>query len=154
SLDAFKWYLLPGQAVRFQETTGLNLLAISGAFPMACLLSAYCGMIPTTARRSAYLVGLVYGSCFLATMAAAVSQPALFRQFSQIAVLEILFITPFAALCIASARKLDTLGRQLFEARRLGQYTLERKLGAGGMGEVYLARHQFLRRPCAVKLIR
>jgi eukaryotic-like serine/threonine-protein kinase len=52
------------------------------------------------------------------------------------------------------ARTLSRLRRQVAEARQLGQYRLRRRLGAGGMGEVYLAEHQLLKRPCALKLIR
>jgi serine/threonine-protein kinase len=52
------------------------------------------------------------------------------------------------------ARTMSRLRRQVAEARQLGQYYLRRRIGAGGMGEVYLAEHQLLKRPCAVKLIR
>jgi serine/threonine-protein kinase len=57
-------------------------------------------------------------------------------------------------LILAASVALHFLRRRVEQVKRLGQYTLERKLGAGGMGEVYLARHALLRRPTAVKFIR
>ena len=45
------------------------------------------------------------------------------------------------------------LRRQAFAARQLGQYRLIGRLGAGGMGEVYLAEHRMLKRLCAIKFI-
>ena len=37
---------------------------------------------------------------------------------------------------------------------RVGSYSLLEQLGSGGMGEVWLARHQLLARPAAVKIVR
>ena len=59
-----------------------------------------------------------------------------------------------AGLAIYGAHVLNGLRAELHESRKFGQYRLLHKLGAGGMGEVYLAEHQLLKRPCALKLIR
>lgn len=59
-----------------------------------------------------------------------------------------------SAIAVFGSYKISKLQQQAFEARKLGQYILHRQLGAGGMGEVYLAEHMLLRRACAIKLIR
>jgi len=52
------------------------------------------------------------------------------------------------------ARVVYTLGRAVTEARELGSYRLVERLGQGGMGEVWRAKHRLLARPAAIKLIR
>ncbi|HEX2609541.1 MAG TPA: hypothetical protein VHK68_00930, partial [Gemmatimonadales bacterium] len=45
------------------------------------------------------------------------------------------------------------LGREVRRAREMGSYVLGDLIGRGGMGEVWEARHRFLARPAAIKLI-
>jgi len=75
---------------------------------------------------------------------------ALERRF---AVIVGLLVLGSAALFLYSfvLRRLRT---QVDEVRQLGRYRIERKLGSGGMGTVYLASHALLRRPTAIKVLR
>jgi hypothetical protein len=57
-------------------------------------------------------------------------------------------------MAYVGARVVYNLGTEVKRARELGSYRLEEKLGEGGMGEVWRARHRMLARPAAIKLIR
>src|SRR5207249_3652726 len=77
--------------------------------------------------------------------------------YAPLAVLNAAFSLLFGALVVgltASALYVLWLKRKIGEAHRLGAYVLERKIGEGGMADVYLAHHALLRRPTAVKILK
>ena len=58
------------------------------------------------------------------------------------------------AMSYVGAHVTYALGTEVSRARELGSYRLVERLGQGGMGEVWRAKHRFLARPAAIKLIR
>jgi tRNA A-37 threonylcarbamoyl transferase component Bud32 len=68
--------------------------------------------------------------------------------------LDTAFLMTLAAIASYAGRTISRLRSQVIEARRFGQYSLGEQIGSGGMGEVFLAEHELLKRPCAIKLIR
>jgi len=58
-----------------------------------------------------------------------------------------------SGVAIVASRIIFGLRAEADKVKRLGQYTLEEKIGEGGMGIVYRARHAMLRRPTAIKLL-
>ena len=74
--------------------------------------------------------------------------------------LNVAFGVVFGLLTIAvgtilfSSVSIVRLREEVSASQKLGQYELERRIGEGGMGDVYLARHLLLKRPTAVKLLK
>ena len=60
----------------------------------------------------------------------------------------------FVIYSFISSYNLARLHKEIGETSKLGQYTLIKHIGEGGMGEVYLAKHAFLSRPNAIKLLK
>ena len=60
--------------------------------------------------------------------------------------------TVFAS--VSGVHMISYLRTKADEAKELGRYRLKEKIGSGGMGDVYLAEHRLMKRPCAIKVIR
>jgi serine/threonine-protein kinase len=62
-------------------------------------------------------------------------------------------ISMLGVISVLVSRNLYSLQRSAHRAKRLGNYLIEKELGEGGMGRVYVARHSMICRPTAVKVM-
>jgi serine/threonine-protein kinase len=116
------------------------------------MLVVRAALVPSTPRRTLALGGF-------ATLAACVAASVISRDpwESGFVIPRVLFVAFLIGMAMVAttlvSRVIYGLRARASQALRLGQYVLERKLGEGGMGVVYRARHAMLKRPTAVKLI-
>jgi serine/threonine-protein kinase len=123
--------------------------------PWVILILAYGVLIPNTGRRCAMVVGTLALTALLIWAGIGLWAGVPARLWGDLFLLYcLLTLGTVAALSAYASHRIELYRRQAWSARQLGQYQLKRLLGQGGMGEVYLAEHVLLRRPCAVKLIR
>ena len=131
-----------------------GLLTNYVALPWVTVVVVYGVVIPNTGRRCARVVG---GMCVLALGSAAVGMAGadapVWLKLGMVCRLAV-WLGVASAIVTSGAYRVEALRREASAARSLGPYTLARRLGVGGMGEVYYASHKLLRRPCAVKIIR
>ena len=131
------------------------------------MLLVYAVYVPSTARRTLVVASLMtvplLGCIFLAFRSwdpALHDPPAAIWPKGQVGDMAYpaTLVTAFlwgivVAMAAGFSQTIYGLRKAVSDIRRLGQYTLEKKLGEGGMGVVYRASHAMLRRPTAIKLL-
>jgi hypothetical protein len=136
----------------------LSMLQLCG---MAMMVAIRAALIPSSPRRTIIVTALFGVPMILVTavLVPAAGSGLAWRALDSGAYpwlpASLVMMWGFAVItCAVISWVIYGLRAEIREARRLGQYVLERKIGEGGMGEVYRARHGMMRRPSAIKLLR
>jgi serine/threonine protein kinase len=152
-------YVMMLRGVR--ENNPIRILAgvKSNVLWMLAVIFTYAIFIPNNWRRAAKLIVPMALAPMAVPWALGLVHPELYEVAIRAANAEQvsehgLFLLLGAFTAIFGTHIISTLRTEAYEAKLLNQYRLGRKLGGGGMGEVYLAEHQLLKRPCAIKVIR
>ena len=142
-------------AAEFADPMGLEMHGMMGLSWVAVWIVLFTVVVPTAPRRavlaalaSVSSVPVIIGLMIASGTTSLRLDPG---QFFFGLVFPYLLVVGMAYV---GARVVYQLGTEVKRARELGSYRLEEKLGEGGMGEVWRARHRMLARPAAIKLIR
>ncbi len=156
---AYDRYYYTGIAIDDGDATAALWAMAFSAMVYFALLSAYGFLAPNTWGRALRMTMCIAATPFLVLLALVLTHPGADRfllraataaQISSMAIL----LTIGVMTATWGSQRIHTLRVEAFEAKRLGQYRLTERIGAGGMGEVWKAEHRLLVRPAAIKLIK
>lgn len=145
-------------AVTQIESASLGFL-MNAVHPWLILTFLYALYIPNTWQRAAQVLGPIALLGVLGTWLPSLLRPEVGKILEEQPVFVSMLTNQSLAIlfsfgaAIWGVRTIGLLRKEAYEAKQIGQYRLKRQLGRGGMGEVHLAEHVLLRRPCAIKLI-
>lgn len=107
-------------------------------------------------RQLSVVAGITVGGLFVARVFSTVLESGVLPDNPTLHFLHqnmVTFVIGFG-LAVYGCRVNRSLIAEQQRREHLGPYKLMKLIGSGGMGEVYLAEHELLKRRCAVKLIR
>jgi len=144
-----------GYEIFLALTVGLLNYAVeppTGVSWIAVIIVMFAAIVPSTPSKT-FATALIAAS--MDPAAAAIWQ-GLGRRSVGIQQALLLAIPNYLCALVAPviSHIITRLGREVRRAREMGSYVLGDLIGRGGMGEVWEARHRFLARPAAIKLIK
>jgi serine/threonine-protein kinase len=137
----------------FVSNTGA-MLARASLLHWFFVLIAYGLIIPNTARRAAIVTGMIMVVAITSMLCLWLRLELKPGQLASCVTPMVIYMSGAAVFTVYASNRFEAGRRAIAEVRKLGQYQLGRRLGGGGMGEVFLAEHRLLKRSCAIKLIR
>jgi tRNA A-37 threonylcarbamoyl transferase component Bud32 len=118
------------------------------------VIVGYGALIPNSLRRCIIATGLFAGIFLTAITSQALYNGVSARELASLLVYPVVWTIVGSVVAVFGSYRISILEKRVADAQRLGQYRITRHLGAGGMGEVFLAEHVLLKQPFAIKLLR
>lgn len=145
-----------GDAFQSSSAVATTALLHREALIFVLLVAIYGVFIPnSTLRAAAVTVPLasLFPLAFLISLSNG-QTPSLDLPFYGLLAESFAFLAGGTLIAIGAAALASSHQSASLDAKDMGLYSLKEKIGAGGMGEVWLAQHQMLSRPAAIKIIR